>query len=398
MLEMEQAVADEVEQQGQDEEFEVVRPTRQSARVAAGVRRPPRYNFHTSVRRGLREHGEAAYEAIVKEFKQLFKDKKALIPVKKADLSQTQLKKILRSSMFLKEKYDAKGEFEKMKARLVADGRKQDRAMYPDNNSPTVAMRSLLMCLLIGAKEGRKAMKIDIGGAYLNAEMTGEEVLMELDVTLADIVCKFLPDLLPYSDNGKLIVRLDKALYGCVQSAKLWYQKLTNTLKGIGFVPNAVDHCVMNKTIDGRQLTVAIYVDDILALSVCEDDLNWLNEELKKEFDEIKSETSDDFSYLGMHITLKEKEVCISMKAFVEEVLHQYGDAKMRVTPATAQLFEETDARLLDENEKKLFHTTVAKLLYLGKRARPDILLAVLYLCRAFIRGRGEIGQSDWVS
>jgi hypothetical protein len=76
---------------------------------------------------------------------------------------------------------------------LVADGSKQDRALYPDNSSPTVAMQSLFMALLIAAKEGRKAMKIDIGGAYLNADMTGEEVIMEVDKMLTNIVKRYLP-------------------------------------------------------------------------------------------------------------------------------------------------------------------------------------------------------------
>ena len=63
------------------------------------------------MKKALRENGAAAYDAIKKEFMQLFKDKKALIPVKKGELSRTQLKKILRSSMFLKTKYDGRGNF-----------------------------------------------------------------------------------------------------------------------------------------------------------------------------------------------------------------------------------------------------------------------------------------------
>jgi hypothetical protein len=39
------------------------------------------------------------------------------------------------------------------------------------------------------------------------------------------------------------------------------------------------------------------------------------------------------------------------------------------------------DAPKLAEDEKKAFHTTVAKLLYLSKRARPDIILVVGFLC-----------------
>ena len=307
--EEEQPVDDNMVQQESGEDHSAtIRPQRRtSARIVAGVRKPTRFCYHTSVKKALNEHGKDAYDAIIKEFKQLFKEKKALIPVNRGDLSARQIKQIIRSSMFLKTKFDAKGMFEKIKARLVADGSKQDRALYPDNSSPTVAMQSLMMVLLIAAKEGRKAMKIDIGGAYLNAEMTGEEVIMEVDKMLTSIVKRHLPDIEPYVEDGKLLVRLDKALYGCVQSAKLWYEKLTGVLKNMGFVPNPVDPCIMNKMIDGKQCTLSIFVDDILALSVDTKTLEWLLAELRKEFDDVKAEIGNDLSYLGMHSQLNIK-------------------------------------------------------------------------------------------
>jgi hypothetical protein len=365
-------------------EEQVVLPTRQSARLVGKQRinyRAVPYSFNTSVKKGLRENGAAAYDAIKKEFMQLFKDKKALVPVKKGELSRTQIKKILRSSMFLKTKFDARGIFEKIKARLVADGRMQDRALYPDNSSPTVAMQSLMMTLLIAATENRNAMKIDIGGAYLNAEMTGEEVLMELDRTLSNIVKRILPEVEQFVENGKLVVRLDRALYGCVQSAKLWFEKLTDILKGMGFVPNEVDPCVMNLMRNGKQLTLAIYVDDILALSENAEDLEWFREELEKVFDDVKAETGGEFSYLGMHIILEKGKARISMKQFIEELLDLHGEVRMRITPATNQLFESDEEKKLNDEEKGKFHTMVAKLLYLSKRTRSDIALPVIYLC-----------------
>jgi hypothetical protein len=83
-----------------------------------------------SVKQGLRRHGKFAKRAIRKEFDQLFKKKAVLKPVKRSDLSGKQRRKIIRSSMFLKEKFDGMGKFEKLKGRLVADGRMQDRSLY----------------------------------------------------------------------------------------------------------------------------------------------------------------------------------------------------------------------------------------------------------------------------
>ena len=49
--------------------------------------------------------------------------------------------------MFLKDKYDAAGDFQKLKARLVAGGDKQDKNLYEDLSSPTVSIESVFMIL-----------------------------------------------------------------------------------------------------------------------------------------------------------------------------------------------------------------------------------------------------------
>ena len=65
-------------------------------------------------------------------------------------------------------------------------------------------------------------------------------------------------------EKGKkvLYLQLLKALYGCVQSALLWYNLFTNTLVRMGFKLNPYNLCVANSQIKGKQCTVAWYVDD----------------------------------------------------------------------------------------------------------------------------------------
>ena len=137
----------------------------------------------------------------------------------------------------------------------------------------------------------------------------------------------------------------------------------------------------MNKMIDGKQCTLSIFVDDILALSVDTKTLEWLLAELRKEFDDVKAEIGNDLSYLGMHIQLTKGKVSISMAQFLKDLLNEYGHVKEFNTPATSRLFEATAAEELSDTEKRKFHTVVAKLLYLSKRTRADILTAVAFLC-----------------
>jgi hypothetical protein len=150
--------------------------------------------------------------------------------------------------MFLKEKYED-GNFVKMKARLVADGRMQDRLVYPDHSSPTVKTKSVMTCLKLAAVKGWSLTKIDITSAYLCADIgRDDEVFMILDRTMSNLCKGWLLEVKEYfREDGKLVVKLDKALYSLIQSAKLWYQELSGFLlsKGLKVCPS--DPCVFSR-------------------------------------------------------------------------------------------------------------------------------------------------------
>ena len=134
-----------------------------------------------------------------------------------------------------------------------------------------------------------------------------------------------------------------------------------------------MDPCIMNKVVKGNQLTVAIFVDDILATCVDESSLTWLIDELKREFDEVKGGVKDDLSYLGMHISNnREKgEVRVSMEGYEAELLKYAEVTGVRKTPAVAHLFASGGSPALDPRKLVHFHTLVAKLLYPSVSA-PD--------------------------
>ncbi len=51
-----------------------------------------------------------------------------------------------------------------------------------------------------------------------------------------------------------LYIQLEKALYGMMKSALLFYQKLVTDLQSIGFILNPYDPCIANKMINGQQM------------------------------------------------------------------------------------------------------------------------------------------------
>ena len=274
------------------------------------------------------------------------------------------------------------GTLERLKARLVAGGYMMDRTIYPDTRSPTVSTDSLLLVVAVAAAENRRLKAVDIGNAYLEAAMTGEEVLMTLDAWCTEILVKLDPTALPFvNSRGELVVRLDKALYGCLTSAKEWFEHLRGILLSIGYVQNAYDECVFNRVVDGVQLTACVYVDDILLTSVSEEVLERALTELKKFFLEVKSSEGTDLDYVSLEIDYGGKQsVTVSMSKYITECLAEWGGNGISSTPNRHDLFDNDDTNVLSDTDREVFHHRVAKLLYLAKRVRPDILLPISFL------------------
>jgi hypothetical protein len=342
-----------------------------------------------TIKRALESHGSVASEAVKKELKQML-DKRVWHPIDMSKLNYETRKGIIRSSMFLKEKYDSTGKFEKLKARLVANGNMQDKTIYSeDMSSPTSALSSVYAVAAIAAHENRKVKTLDITGAYLNADMhtTGVEVYMRLDGKIVELLCELNKDYMNFverSDKGEyIVVNLDKALYGCVESAKLWYDDLKGTLNKAGYKANALDECVFNKGQGEEQCTIVLHVDDLMITCKNGSKIDELIASLKERYTEgVTIHEGPVVSYLGMTFDwTKSGEVKITQEGYIKDMLRDSSVEGLAKTPAADNLYEVRDE--IPEASKEVsewFHTQVAKLLYLAKRTKPECLTAVAYL------------------
>jgi hypothetical protein len=110
--------------------------------------------FNITVREAIHTRGEKTVPVIMKELNQMI-SKRVWTPIDGNRLTAEERSRIIRSSMFLEEKYLASGQFEKLKARLVAGGDQQDKLIYDDLSAPTVSTSSVFSILSIAAPEGR---------------------------------------------------------------------------------------------------------------------------------------------------------------------------------------------------------------------------------------------------
>jgi len=347
------------------------------------------------VTKALKTFGKKALKSIVQELLQMIQ-KKVWSKVNVNKLTTKQLKSIIRSSMFLKEKRKPDGSFDKLKARLVAGGNMQDKALYEDVSSPTVATSSILIAAAIAAKERRTVATCDIGGAYLNANMGTNEVLMAIEPRLAEVLVDIAPAYRDSRrDDGSVVVKLEKALYGCVESAKLWYEHLRGTLESFGFVVNPYDMCVFNRTRRrGAQCTICVHVDDLLITCADRYQVEDVVRELRRVYGEVTSQIGPVQDYIGIHFDFsKPPTVQLSMTGIVRELLSEAEASGRVTTPCAGNLFRiDPDSPLLSSERAQVFHSRVAKILYIAKRCRPDLLP----LC-AFLTTRVQAPtEEDW--
>ncbi len=135
-----------------------------------------------------------------------------------SNLTRDERDKVIRCSMFLKEKFTASGEYDKLKARLIPGGDQQHKEPFEDLclSSPTASTTSVLAVAAIADCEGRLVTVMDIGGAFFNADITstGIKVHMRLIRVLTDMLIQIDPKHARFVvERGTSVVLLDKALY-----------------------------------------------------------------------------------------------------------------------------------------------------------------------------------------
>jgi hypothetical protein len=340
-----------------------------------------------SVKKGLKVFGEAGAEAVVKEMKQLHQ-LNVIEPKAASMLTRAEKKASLEYLMFLKQKRCGR-----IKGRGCADGRKQRVYMSKEEtSSPTVTTEGLFLSCIIDAKEGRDVATADIPGAFMQADMNAV-VHVRLTGPLATMLARVNPgkyEKFIVMEKGKpvIYVRLLKALYGTMQASLLFWRDLTAELKRAGFIINPYDECVANKTVNGKQCTVLWHVDDLkishVDSAVVDDILLMLDKRYGKDAP-LTITRGDVHEYLGMTIDFTNKgKVMILMDDYTDNVLKEARDdmAGVATSPAAEHLFEVNviDPEFLSEEDGKYFHTMTAKLLFLSKRARPDLQQAVAFL------------------
>ena len=340
-----------------------------------------------SLKQGIKLWGDKATASAMKEMKQMH-DLSAFIPMDIKDLTREDRIKALRTLIFLKQKRD-----DSIKSRTCIDGSPQRAYIAKeDAASPTSSRDAIFIQGAIDAMEKRETGFADMPGAFLHTA-TDENVIVLLTGELCELMVRVSPKIYrKYVNIGRggkpmLYVKLLKSVYGLMRSALLFYRKLKGELIKYGFTMNPYDPCTANMDTPKGQLTVQWHVDDVKAS--CKDGF-----EITKLFsyldniygNKVVAHRGKKGDYLGMIFDYTEPGILqIDMMAYIKTIFEDFPEEITRSspTPASDHLFkirDEDDASFLPEEQAQKFHRTVAQLLFLSCRARPDVATPVSFL------------------
>ncbi|KAJ9561171.1 hypothetical protein OSB04_006331 [Centaurea solstitialis] len=203
---------------------------------------------------------------------------------------------IIGSKWIFRNKLDEIGTIVRNKARLVAQGYRQEEGIDYDETFPPVArLEAIRLFLAFAAHMNFKVYQMDIKNAFLNGKLN-EEVYVAQPPGFVDP--KF-PD---------HVYKLNKALYGLKQAPRAWYDTLSTFLLSKGFVRGKIDSTLFLKKYPKHILLVQIYVDDIIFGST--------NPKLCEKFEllmksEYKMSMMGELTFfLGLQIKQSEKGIC----------------------------------------------------------------------------------------
>lgn len=82
-----------------------------------------------------------------------------------------------------------------------------------------------------------------------------------------------------------------------------------------------------------------------------------------------------------MELDIGDQGIAIGMSFYMKQVLEGV-DVPVKLSTGTKMTSQvDEGVIMLSEEKRKIFHSRTAKLLHLVKRARPDILIVVSFLC-----------------
>nr|GEW49083.1 hypothetical protein [Tanacetum cinerariifolium] len=251
-------------------------------------------------------------------------------------------KKTIGTKWVYKNKKDKRGVVVRNKARLVAQGHRQEEGIDYDAVFAPMA-------------------RIDIKSAFLYGTID-EEVYVTQPLGFVDL--KF----------PNKVYNVVKALYGLHQAPRAWYATLSTFYEQSGYRRGASDKTLFIKQDKKDIMLVQVYVDDIIFSSTKKSWCDELEELMKNMFQ--MSSMGELTSFLRLQVKQKEDGIFISQDKYVAEILKKFDflSVKTASTPIETQkpLVKDEEAADVDVTPKTS-HLQAVKRIFSYLKGQPKL-------------------------
>ncbi|GJZ53287.1 putative ribonuclease H-like domain-containing protein [Tanacetum coccineum] len=252
--------------------------------------------------------------------------------------------KVIGTKWVYRNKRDERGVVVRNKARLVAQGHRQEEG---------IDFASFM---------GFIVYQMDVKSAFLYGTID-EEVYVSQPPGFVD------------PDHPKKVYKVVKALYGLHQAPRAWYATLSTFLEEHGYRRGTIDKTLFIKKDKKDIMLVQVYVDDIIFGSTRKSWCDEFEALMKGRFQ--MSSMGELIFFLGLQVKQKTDGIFISQDKYVADMLKKFdlASVKTAITPMETKMALTKDEEA-DEVDVHLYRSMIGSLMYLTA-SRPDIMFAV---------------------
>jgi len=292
---------------------------------------------------------------------------------------------VIDSKWVWKKKLDQFNRVKRFRARLTARGFKQIAGVdFFETFAPVMRYKSLMILLAFAAERDYEVRHLDVPKAFLQATLS-EEIYMEQ------------PEGFHNGDRNQ-VWKLLKSVYGIRQAPNNWNNELNQFLLSIGFTRLKSDPCIYVKPCreSPRQITLGVFVDDIIPIFDAADDATEWQPLLRALEEKYKIvDTGDASLVLGIRLTRDRpnRTIRLDHAPYIAKTLKEFQMEQCNpvTTPSGSYAISKADcpAGDVDAQMRALFQRIVGALNYAAISIRLDIAFAVNTLAR-YMQNPGE--------
>ncbi|GJR53340.1 putative ribonuclease H-like domain-containing protein [Tanacetum coccineum] len=234
--------------------------------------------------------------------------------------------KVIGTRWVFRNKRDERGVVVRNKARLVAQGHRQEEGIdYDEVFAPVARIEAIRLFLAFASFIGFIVYQMDVKSVFLYGTID-EEVYVSQPPGFVD------------PDHPKKVYKVVKALYGLHQAPRAWYATLSTFLEKHGYRRGTINKTLFIKKDKKDIILVQVYVDDIIFGSTRKSWCDEFEDLMKGRFQ--MSSMGELIFFLGLQVKQKTDGIFISQDKYVADMLKKFdlASVKTAITPMETKM------------------------------------------------------------